>query len=137
MLVKRRKTAANRAAIELTTYRVTVVRAGPPFIEPGAYAYTAENLPTEGETITVTSILSPWGPRLHEIRARVTRVDPKADTPISAAEFEADRPHARAVTALRAFAGSQSGQHPHRRLRAGHQPSAAGPGCERAELADP
>jgi hypothetical protein len=90
VLVKRRKTAASRAAIELTTYSVTLVRVGPPFIEAGAYAYTAENLPAEGETITVRSILSPWGPRLHEIRARVTRVDPKAETPISATELEAD-----------------------------------------------
>ena len=87
MLVKRRKRVV-RAAIEPRTYRVTVVRVGPPFIEPGAYAYTAENLPAEGETITVRSILSPLGPRLHEIRARVTGVDPNAGTPITAAAVE-------------------------------------------------
>jgi hypothetical protein len=54
----------------------------------GSYGYTGEHLPAEGETITVTSILSPWGPGPHQIRVRVTRVDPKAETPISATELE-------------------------------------------------
>jgi hypothetical protein len=73
--------------IEPKHYPVTLVRLGPPFIEVGAYAYTGENLPAEGETITVRSVLSPWGPRLHELRARVTRVDASAVTPISATEM--------------------------------------------------
>jgi hypothetical protein len=70
------------------TFTVTLVRLGPPYIEVGSYGYTGERLPAEGETITVTSILSPWGSGPHQIRARVTRVDPKAGTPISATEIE-------------------------------------------------
>lgn len=70
--------------IEPTTYPVTLVRTGPPFIEVGAYAYTGEKLPAKGETVTLRSILSPWGPRLHELAAQVTRVDPRSETPISA-----------------------------------------------------
>jgi hypothetical protein len=73
--------------IEAEQYLVTLVRLGPPFIEVGAYAYTGENLPAEGETITVRSVLTPWGPRLHELQARVTRVDPRGEVPISAAEI--------------------------------------------------
>jgi hypothetical protein len=84
---RRRKTAALGAVIEPKKYPVTLLRLGPPFIEVGAYAYTGENLPAEGETIAVRSILSPWGPRLHELRARVTRVNAGAETPISAAEI--------------------------------------------------
>lgn len=84
---RRRNTAANERLIEPKTYPVTLVRLGPPFIEVGAYAYTEHNLPAEGETITLRSVLSPWGRRLHELRAQVTRVDPRADTPISATEI--------------------------------------------------
>ena len=89
---RRRRTKARvaNAADEDKTFPVTLVRAAPPYLEVGAYAYTAKTLPAEGDTITVTSILTPWGPRPHEVRARVTRVDPKAATPISAAEAEAD-----------------------------------------------
>ena len=73
--------------IEATQYLVTLVRLGPPFIEVGAYAYTGEDLPAEGETITVRSVLTPWGPRLHELQVRVTRVDARGEVPISAAEI--------------------------------------------------
>ena len=89
-MLRRRKKAAANAVVEAKTFSVTLVRLGPPYIEVDAYVYTADALPSEGDTITVTSILSPWGARLHEIRARVTRVDPKAATPISATEVEAD-----------------------------------------------
>ena len=84
---KRRNEAAHRGRIEPTTYPVTLIIPRPPFIEVGAYAYTAEKLPAEGETITLRSILSPSGPRLHELPAQVTRVDRSAEIPISAKEI--------------------------------------------------
>lgn len=77
--------------VEPKTFSVKLVRLGlPPYLEVGAYKYTAEALPAEGDMITLTSILNPWGPRPHEIRARVTRVDPIAAMPISATEVERD-----------------------------------------------
>ena len=84
---KRRNNAAHRGTIEPTTYPVTLIIPRPPFIEVGAYAYTGEQLPAEGETITLRSILSPSGPRLHELAAQVTRVDRSAEIPISAKEI--------------------------------------------------
>jgi hypothetical protein len=82
-----RNEAAHGGSIEQTTYPVTLIIPRPPFIEVGAYAYTGEQLPAEGETITLRSILSPWGPRLHEFAAQVTRVDRSAEIPISAKEI--------------------------------------------------
>lgn len=87
MPATRRNNAAHGGRIEPTTYPVTLIIPRPPFIEVGAYAYTGETLPAEGETITLRSILSPWGPRLHELAAQVTRVDRSAEIPISAKEI--------------------------------------------------
>ena len=87
MPATRRNNAAHGGRIEPTTYPVTLIIPRPPFIEVGAYAYTGEQLPAEGETITLRSILSPWGPRLYELAAQVTRVDRSAEIPISAKEI--------------------------------------------------
>jgi hypothetical protein len=87
MPATKRNNAAHGGTIEPTTYPVTLIIPQPPFIEVGAYAYTGEQLPAEGETITLRSILSPWGPRLHEFAAQVTRVDRSAEIPISAKEI--------------------------------------------------
>jgi hypothetical protein len=71
-------------AAATTAFAVTLVHDGPPYIEVGAYTYSGNALPAEGDLITITSILNPWGSRPHESQARVSRVDPKAATPISA-----------------------------------------------------
>lgn len=83
----KRHTDPYKSRIEPTSYPVTLLRPDPPFIEVAAYAYVGHALPAEGETITLRSILSPWGPRLHQLAAQVTRVDPRAATPISAKEI--------------------------------------------------
>jgi len=87
MPATKRDNAAPRGTIEPTMYPVTLIIPRPPFIEVGAYAYTGEQLPAEGETITLRSILSPSNPRLHELAAQVTRVDRSAEIPISAKEI--------------------------------------------------
>jgi hypothetical protein len=84
--MRRRRKTADAPTDETTTFVVTIVRDGPPYIEVGAYTYTGNALPGDGDTITVTSAVTPWGQRPHQLRARVTRVDPKAETPITATE---------------------------------------------------
>jgi hypothetical protein len=67
------------------TYAVTLIKAGVgiPYVEVGAYRYTADWLPQVGETIPIRSAAAPEGEG-QELQGYVTKVNPVSDAPISA-----------------------------------------------------
>ena len=72
------------------TFSVTMIRptTGLPSFEVGAYEYVAERLPYVGSTISIRRALGPDSGE--EARGYVTRVDPRAETPISVTEVASE-----------------------------------------------
>lgn len=70
------------------TFAVTMMRAGPalPYFEIGAYRYTADRLPAEGDIITIVPAATVGGGEAERLPAYVMRVDPASDTPIRVTE---------------------------------------------------
>lgn len=72
------------------TFSVTMIRptTGLPSFEVGAYEYVGAQLPYVGTTIPIRRALGP--DTGEEARGYVTRVDPRADTPISVTEVRGE-----------------------------------------------